>query len=271
MFAYPDRTLGGTLSAGAWQENLSLDNLKDPLVSAVARSTDALAASTQFKIDYGVARDIRFAAIIGHNAGTAATCRFRWYSDAAYTQLVKDSGTLPFYPPYYPDGTYLSAEDAEVYHPDLTYIAAAQFSARYCLVEIVDTANTAGYFQLGRCITAPCWSPGAGFSRGDTLGFATGTTVSRSLGGVDYFDEQPKRKVSTVKFDHLTLAEGMTHAWEMDRRLDVSGEVYFIYDSDDTFLLYRQRSMLCRMRELTPLEDPYLNGTAKSYNLEEII
>ena len=284
LFAFPDRTLGATLTGGAWEASLPLANLKDPALSKVARSTSALVTATKWDMDLGAERVIRVMALCRHNASAAATARWQFYADAGYTQLVHDTDWKPFWPDYWPVGAQeweepeywtgtLSAEDIAAYDPkpDLWHVLTQPIYCRYVRVEIDDTANPAGYFECGRAFVAPALQAVEGVMIDPTAGWQSQTQVEQALGGVEFFGRRRAARVIAGTCDHLTTAEGMVMVFDRQRRLDIHGELYFIWDPDDTLLLYRQRSMLCRFTELDPLTFPYFDGTQNPFSLKEVL
>jgi len=63
------------LSGGAWQAALPLANVKDTLISKVARSTNVNLASTQLLVDLGDTAPIYdTVALVNHNLSASAWC-----------------------------------------------------------------------------------------------------------------------------------------------------------------------------------------------------
>jgi len=284
LFAFPDRTLAATLSGGSWQAGLPLANLQNPLLSKVARSADAALASTLWDVDLGAVRAIRLLSIIRHNASANATARWTFFSDAGHTLPVHDTGWLPFWPAYWPvlaqeweaDEFWtgdLTAEDIASYdpRPDLWHCLAQPIHARYARVEVSDAANPDGYFELGRALIAPAVQAVQGVLVDPRAGWRSQTTVEQALGGVEYFNRRRAVRIVEGLFEHMSTGEGMAIFYDRQRRLDIAGEMYFVWDPDDTLLLYRQRSMLCRAEQLDPLENPYYDGARSPVRFKEII
>jgi len=280
IFAYPDRILGATLSSGSWNASYPLNNLKDPLFAKKARSSNAQLTSTKFDVDFGVERQVRVISIIGHNSSAVAKIRVRLYAGAGHTNLQYDTGWVDVYSAFWPHGLLewedpafwggeLTPEDIASYHPDC-WLVITPSAARYMLVEIDDTTNSAGYVELARCFAAPGWQSGVNISHGAGIAYNTDTQVQRTLGGVDYFDIRTGRRAITGSFDALTIEEGMSK-FESQRRLGIHGEMYFIFEPDDTILLYKQRAMLCRYKQLDQIEFPYFDGASFAFTLEEIL
>jgi hypothetical protein len=62
----------------------------------------------------------------------------------------------------------------------------------------------------------------------------------------------------------------MVMIFDTQRRLGQEGELYFIFDADDTVGLYKQRAMLCRFANADPLQYRYFDRTTSSFLLKEI-
>lgn len=264
LFAYPDRTLAATLSGGSWSTTLPLANLKDRLLTKLARSTNALAASTKFDADLGALRNLRLLALLGSNLSAAATVRWQLYTDSGYTQLVHDTGALPM--PW-------AALDAEVltnWRPDLWHVLPSTQSGRYLRVTILDTANAAGYVEFGRALAMPAWQPAVNLNWGNPIHYDhSATTIERALGGPRYAARRRGLRVQTVDLAHLSPDEGHQALLEMQRTLGRDGELFFVHDPDQTGFWRRQRSYLATLDEIDPLESPYIDNHATTLRLQE--
>src|SRR6266702_1507315 len=98
LLASQNRADECTLTLGSYAAGLPLNNLKDRQITKVARSTNALAASSLFLAALTTLRPIRVLALINTNCSRDATYRWRVYTDAGLTDLVYDSGTLDVFP-----------------------------------------------------------------------------------------------------------------------------------------------------------------------------
>ena len=290
LFAYPDRIIPSpqvtpVLSGGAWSASFPLANLQDSSdsrMSSLARSTNALAASTLINIDFGVERDIRVIQIARHNLSLDATVRLTFWSDAGRTILIHDTGQLPAWLPFYPTGSLpgghpslwdgkIAEEDRVGYQFDFIRALSESVIARYARVEITDTTNSAGYVELSRCILAPAWEPPVDLTYGNTVGWQTDANIGRSLGGTRYVDEKSKWRVAQCRIEHLTPDIASACVMEMQRRLGLKGELVFIYDPTADSQAEWQRSFLCTMEELSPIENPYFNANTASFKLVEVL
>ena len=70
--------------------------------------------------------------------------------------------------------------------------------------------------------------------------------------------------------NNLKEDEAMARSFDMQRILDTHGEVFFVYDPEDTLHLLR-RSFLGRSRQLNPLEVVFNDRWNTSYEIKELI
>ena len=264
LFADPDRTLSATLSGGSWSAGLPLANLKDRLTTKVARTTNALAASTKFDLDLGALRNLRLLALLYGNLSTAATVRWQLYTDSGYTQLVHDTGALPV--PW----AAIDAETLTDWRPDFHCVLPSTLTARYLRVEILDTANAAGYIEIGRALAMPAWQPAVNIAYGNPLHYDhSATVIERALGGPRYAGRRRPLRLQHLELPSLSSAEAHQAILEMQRTLGRDGELFFVHDPDASDFYLRQRSFLATMDEANPLEQPYFANYASSLTLLE--
>jgi len=284
LFAYPDRTLTATLSGGSWLSALPLSNLQNRLRSKVARSTTAANASTIIMLDLGSVKPVRMVALINHNASKTATCTlsFSAVSSSGY-ELGHPSG-LQFWPNYYPPNAPLEWSETEFWTgslyeadaakykpmPDLWYVLPQVVAARYIKIEIFDSANPAGYFELGRAFVANGYQPKINLDYNVSMVWKQDVDKSSTLGCVDWFNIKSHGREIAGTLGSMSVEEGMVHFFDRQRRLGQEGELYFIFDPDDVLLLYKQRSMLCRHAEEDALRYPSFDTAAGSFRLVEV-
>jgi hypothetical protein len=268
-------------SGGSWQAALPLSNLAHPLLSKVARSADMAPASTCFTVDLGLARGVRVFAIPKTNGSRNATWRVRGFADAGLALTVCDSGVRPLYDAVYPPGTY-SWGDPRVWDPRLTEEDAAglpipmihvwpqlQF-ARYWRVDIADPTNPAGYLDVSRLVLAPGWQPSVNLSYGAQAGVVSNSVRQESLGGARFYDRRNTRRAIQFSLDFLGEDEAQTQSFDLQRRLDVWGQVMWIFDPDDKSHLFR-RVFLGTLRQLDPVEYPVYGRSRANFQIEEVI
>lgn len=287
LLAFPDRlrpssVVTPVLSGGSWLASLPLTNLQDPDIYRPARSSNALAASTQYDFDLGTERDIRVLLTKRHNFSLDATVRYRFWLDAGHTQLVHDTGYIPAWLPFYPTGSLpwghpslwdgkISVEDQAGYKFDFIHVLPASIVARYGRREVVDTTNPAGYVEMTRDIYAPAWAPPENMQYGATVGYKSDAQKEKPPGGKRYIDEWDIWRVAHFTLAGLSPGQARACVLDMQRRLGQSGELVFIEDPAADSQAMQQGSFLCTMEELNPIVWPRFQENTAEFLLEEIV
>ena len=107
-----------------------------------------------------------------------------------------------------------------------TYVFSSSKTARYWLIEITDTANPAGYIELGRCwLGGATFSPALGVSYGMELGFESLDVTDESLGGIIWGEKRASRRSLTASFGTLTAIEKRA-ALILQKVLSETGEAF---------------------------------------------
>jgi hypothetical protein len=239
-----------TLTGGSWEAALPLTNLQDRRLARVARSADALAASTTFDINLGAARPVFCLALPTHNASTAATIRVRGSSvSGSYAggDLVYDTTTLAVI------ASGMTAEDMNGINVGWTHVPSAAQTARYWRFEITDTGNADGYIELGRVVVAGGWQPTYNMNYGARLGLDTDTTRSLTDGGAAVYTSRPVRRTLTFAISDLGEDEALANGFDLQRLAGTAGQMMVVYDPADTTHMYR-RAFLATLQSLSPLE-----------------
>lgn len=270
-----------TLSGGSWAGTLPLANLKDRILSKPARSTNDDATSTKFTIALDAPRPVRVIALCRHNMSVGGLVRFRAYSDAGLTALEYDSDWLEAWPAVYQsidleweaDNFWTGVpteDDLDGYSWNYVHIPPQLIYQQYWTVEIDDTSNPDGYIEIGRVFIANGWQPIYNMNVGASIGYNSRSTVSEAQDGTEYFDERTAYRVANFSLSAIDVDEAMGQAFDIMRRVDISREVLFVYNPDDTVNLLR-RTFLGRLRELSPIEQPYSHLYSTSFTIKELL
>lgn len=281
FIAYQNRVDEATLTGGDWETGLPLNNLKDRVLSKPARTKTAAVADTQFAVAFVRERPIRVVALCRHNLSIAARVRFTAYEDAGRTDKRYDSGWLDAWPPIYTplnlewrDPNFWSgrptAEDLAGYPWNYIHILPSLVYQQYWLIEIDDETNPAGYLEVARLFIANGWQPVQNMDLGAAIGYTSRTGVAEAQDGAEYFDARTPYRTATFRISYMRPSEAMGDAFDMQRRTDIHREVLYVYDPTDTAHLVR-RSFLGRLRELSPIEQPYINAHAATFSIKELL
>ena len=281
IIAYPNRFDEAALSSGSWLAALPLTNLQNRVLSKMARSSDDAVASTKFDIALTKGRAVRVVALINHNLSADGLYRIRGSTVSNFASTVYDSGWVSAWPAVYStltleweDDNWWSGvmldEDKTGYTWTIVCVLSASAVGRYWRVEFDDTTNADTYVQLGRVFISGQWQPVLNMNWGASLSWETDTKIETAISGTEYFDRRSGYRVARFLLDGMTTDEGTGRAFEIDRRAGLDEEVFYIFDPDDTYNMIR-RAFVGRLRQLSPLEYPYINITRKAYEIKELI
>lgn len=281
QFSFYNRADTATLSAGSWSAGAPLTNLQQSLLSLRARSSDALAASTQMRIDLGnTTTVVRLIAFARHNMTTAATYQITAGTTAGAADSY-DSGTLDVWPAVYQseeleweDDNFwtgqISAADVAGYPISFEHDCGENVRARYWTIYFTDTANTAGYVELARLWMGPIWEPARNYAFGAGFGWEIRTVNEYSLGGVMFSDVRAPARVLSLRLPHLTATEAFGAVLDAQRRLGTDGELWVIPAPTDTARRFK-RNFLAHFRKLDPIRQAFTNLHETALELEELL
>jgi hypothetical protein len=261
VFGFPDYGAASPLNtpavtgSGGWLSTLPRANVLDRRLSRIARSVDTNPSNTQLLFDLGIARSVGVLSILIPNLTKTTTPTIQWEgaSDAGFSSIVYNSGTLQAWP------TGVTAED--VVGPDgtpmnvwSTHIPAAAQTARYWAVIISDTANVDGHVDVARVIIAGAYRPTRRISAGAKSSLENDTVRTETDGGATLYKARATRRVDTFSVANTPESEALTTIRRMQHRLGTSGQLFWVFDEADPYLY--ERSFAGTLRQLGALEYP---------------
>lgn len=278
LLGAPNRMIAGVgLVGGSWRAALPLINLLDTQVTKVARSTNAAAINTKFDIDMGQVRALRACALVNHNLSQAAQWRLTLGTTAGASdiydtgfvnawRMVFDNETLAWESASWWAGI---AGDEFLGAPFAAIIALPDwYTVRYARIEIVDTANVAGYVQVGRVFLGNAFEPVVNPSYGLKDSYEDLSTSTRSESGTRWFTQRRRLRSVQMVMEGLSLSEAQV-VHELMRRDGTSGEVLYVPLPSDAAATQRY-GFLGRLVELSALDYPHYNRRALPLLLQEI-
>jgi hypothetical protein len=281
VLAYGNLIDGANLYSGAWQAALPLNNLKDRRLGRLARSASTALSDTRFDIDFGGTRLVRVVALVNHNLSAGALYRIQLSMVPDFATNVVDSGWKSVWPTVYPFGALpwgapnwwtakYPSDQIEAYTATLVFILSRSTNARYIRVELNDTTNADGFVEAGRAFAADGWQPVRNMVYGASLAWESRTEVQEALSGAEYFNVRTPVRVARFALDAMGEAEAMANAFEIQRAMGVDDELLFIWDPTDTAHALR-RQFLCRMRTLSPIENPGPDRWKAPFEVKELL
>lgn len=252
VLGYANQIESATLSGGNWNASYPQSNIATKYLYQRARTANALAVSTKITMDLQSIQDVAVVAICKHNmTPDVATVQIEASSSSGFSPLLYDSGAMT------------------VYTGDDFCAAFASVAARYWRISIVDTSNWDGYVEIGRVFIGPGFSADRNASWGYSCGYESASSVVQALGGAEYPEIRPNRRVYQFAWDYLTDAE-KSRLLRIKQTQDITGEVFFIFDDTSTSNAGNDR-FLGRMRTLSQIEAPSLNINQAQMEIAELI
>lgn len=249
---YDNQIDTATLSGGSWSTSYPRSNLQTRQLALQARTVDALAASSVLILDCGSAQNIGVVALVNHNLQSTATVRIQGSTVSDFATTVYDSG-------------------ADVIYAGTDYgVSFTETEARYWKISISDTSNPDGYIAIGRVFLGWIFQPTINIAYTPSMSVESTTIVQETLGGQEYFDLRPNRRVFQGSWDALTDYEAYSLWLRIQRGEDVSGEVFLIQDDGDV-TYQAARNFLGRIRSLDAFENPYLDRHQAGFEIAELL
>lgn len=181
------------------------------------------------------------------------------------TGTIYDSGEFDYFGEVYAPGVLLWGRPgvwdgketdenlATLNLPKPTWLIFPNFVvAQYWFIEVSDTSNINGYISLDDLFLASGFTPLYNMSYGAVMGLRSNTTSESSKGGVEIFDEQKSGRYVVFTLESISVDDAFVNLFDMQRQLDISQDLYFIFDQDDTDLMTR-RSFVARFETLSEL------------------
>ena len=274
----------GSYSQGAWSGSLPLDNMKNADLRRVARSTNALVASTRWRVDLGasVPRPVSAFALLGHNGTTAATWRVVVTSDADDSDAslrVLDTGVMNLWQPtvvsgQLPWGVFpWNGIDPTAYPGGSLAFHISQTTAfgRYIWVYVSDPDNPASYFDAGRFLGGVAWQPRINMNYGASIRWVDNSEARRTLGGRRLVTSRPKFRQFEMAFDYLSKSEALGTAFEIGRTLGKGGDFLVITDPTEGGEFAYRRAIYAALSETSSIENSGLYTWRWGLSAEELI
>ena len=281
QFGFYNKVDDATLSAGSWTGGAPLTNLQQRLLSLRARSSDALAASTQFRVDIGNDTTvIRLLGLARHTMETDATYRITAGTTAGGFDTY-DSGTADVWPAVYTSfdldweeinwwSGKLTADEVAGYPISLLHDIGLNVVARYWTFYFNDTTNTAGYIEIARLWAGPVWSPDVNYAYGAQFGWEARDVVEYSLGGVIFSEDRAPARVLRVTLSGLSSIEAYGQVLDAQRRVGTAGELWVMPEITDT-VRYVKRNFFARFRAVDPIAQAFYDLHETSMEMEELL
>lgn len=254
-FGYRNRIDDATLSGGAWDD---LELLQGGHLWTPATADDATEASTRIDMDFGAAIALRVLWIPASNLTAAATVQATFGTTSGASD-VADSGTLAAFPFTSPFG-----HDPRRF--GIPIVMPADATARYCRLQITDTANPADPW-ISRPFVGSVFLPWINPVQLERPWMPSYSSVRRTVTGVDWRLQRRPLRSAAMAFNGMTEAESSLFT-EIVAAHDTTQEVLYIESTLDR-ARQQQYGFLGLMRELQKTEYSFWKHDAFAVAIDE--
>lgn len=282
ILAWPNHTGDGTLSSpDAWESTLPLVNLQSRIFSDVAQTAVLTPSITATFTDF---KSIGTVALAAHNLSETATIRIRFYSDAAKTTLLLDSGFVAVWPrvfdslqlPWEANNFWLgtpSYADTKIFTQLFTYHADRNYFIKCVQIDITDSSNPDSYIEAGRLFLAATFEPQYNPPYGKLdMQYAVNTEIVEALDdeSTEYAHIRRPKRIVNIGFDYLTKNEGIMRILDMQRSQGIDKEILYA-ESREYDQFSNATTFLGRLVSLDKLSIPDVSLYSATINIKEIL
>jgi hypothetical protein len=140
--------------------------------------------------------------------------------------------------------------------------------------------NGENFIEIGRVFLGRTIEPSINPAYGDIQqGYTDLTEIQRSVDNTKYYYIKPKMRTLACILKHITQDEAFSGFYDAQREVGLSGEMLYSYSKPDYIgsinmtvdKNFYARTFLCNFSELSPIENPFVNGFQTALKLEEIV
>lgn len=246
-------------------------NMQDVGRSVVWRSTGKTAEAIYILLPSAMALDT--VALIRSNLTGTAQWNVHFYSDAAWTTLLDESGGLTAVPssPYTEFGWGYAGLGGDRSFPQQSvyWRPASTPNVRSIKIDLVDTANPEGYIEVSRLVVGKRWSPNNNFSYKAKLSFLDQGRQARSEDGTLRSDAGASSRRLAFNLDWMNDAD-RAYFGEIQRYCGLKRDLLAsLYPGDATYFRLAQYTMLAKFVAPTQMSIESLARHSAPIEMEE--
>lgn len=282
IHCWPNRIDEATLTnvSGTYDANWPMVNMQNSVLAKVARTTST--GNITIGITLPETRIIGVVNLANHNLSVKAECRVSVYKDATKAILRNSPAWEKVWPRVYQSTALIwtatnwwygrAEEEQRLSFTHLyTYFTDSNVESKYIEIEISDSTNAAGYFEIGRIFIGQVLQPTINPEYGKiNYGYIDQTEVAEATDGTEYFYQKRKRRTVNFSLNHMTLDEAFGAAYDSFRAQGISGEILHAFSKVPTTYSYA-RTFLSRYSAMDSIGFPYINAYEVNFQLREVV
>ena len=216
-------------------------------------------------IDLGAVKTFDFVGLFYTNIVNDATSTIR-------IRTADTEGNLTAAPTYDSTATRAipSGAQSDYNWTNVLFQIPADKTNQWVRVDLVATANTDAYIEVGRVYVSKAFIPAYNISYGWSMGIEDQTKPAMALGGPSHTNPRPKSRV--LKYS-LTFNDEDTmydYAFAIDRAIGASEDIFIQRDIDNVSR-YLDYSLYGLQTALQPVVNHHYNLFSKNYTVKELL
>lgn len=254
-----------TLTGGLWDADQSLEMLRDPRPTSKARSVDAQAASTKFRILASAPVTLMALFLVATNLSGAAQVKVSWFGESTFDTQVGTTGFVSVGSTidWSDTGEWLEWEDPNFWlgsapfsdpenmGRDVRIPFSAATSMQFIQVEMSDETNPDGVVDVGYVFAGPALDPQYNFSEGgNRLSRISNTSIATAASGSRYSNRRGSAKQISVAWEVLPMTDVIGEIDTIVQLHDLDRPLYIELDSDDSSAVGKTWSFLATLAEI---------------------
>lgn len=275
ILAWHNQINSATLTSDTtWVGTLPLDNLKNYVLSKVARTTTDAAFTITALFDNAIT--IGCVMLCNHNVGKLGRVNIKCYNN---TDLIDDSEDLATRPQA--SNALVSDTLFDTMRNDLVYWLPSNQAITSVEITITNTGNPDNYIELGRIFAGESYEPANGIDYGDCpISYKDLSEIVTVPSGVKYAYPQQKLRSVDLTLKYLSDSEAIDTIFDAQRRLGLVGEVVYAQLGKPTYTIisskramttaYYATCFIGNLSELSPLDQQFFNGYKTQLRIEEV-
>ena len=163
-----------------------------------------------------------------------------------------------------------SSAQSDYDYTNVLFQIPADKTNQWVRIDLVATANTDAYIEVGRVYVSKAFVPDNNISYGWSMGIEDATTATQALGGASYPNPMPKIRKLDYSLDFSDEDAMYDYAFAIDRAIGASKDIFVQRDIDNVGR-YLDYSLYGLQQALQPVVNTNYAIFSKRYTVRELL
>ena len=163
-----------------------------------------------------------------------------------------------------------SSAQSDYDYTNVLFQIPADKTNQWVRIDLVATANTDAYIEVGRVYVSKAFVPDNNISYGWSMGVVDETKSAQARGGPSYPNPKPKSRLLKYSLDFNDEDAMYDYAFAFDRSIGASEDI-FIHRDMENVGRYMDYSVYGLQQSLQPIVNAHYNLFSKAYSVKELL